>query len=772
MTRSSAPLFAPPPADSRRRALLRVALSYYLASGVSAAFGLLLISAGTYLALGSLAAAGAAVGVMVCIPPDQAAPRRGKLRSLLPAVLLGLPLFLAVQAVRDDPLLLGAVLVPATFFAFLGGAWGPRGAPLVISIMFAMVFSMAMPATAGNAIDSAAYFALGSGLYLLYATAANALLNGRYRVQLLADTLFDLASLMRDEAEGFELTPEGADGGREPLIGRRIADQAVLADHLQLARNLLLESPRTARRRQLAAMFLHVLEMRDHLLTIGLDLNAVRADPAQAPVLGELRAALLLLAAQTEAVGDALLGGSIPPPLLSLRPQLAALDCGEAANGVGPPSARTALATALARGLANRISNLSDELVALIALGRGDAEPDLAAVRLAWQLFVSPSAWSLWPLRSLWQLEAPPLRHALRAALAVGCGYALTFALPWASYGHWILLTIVVVLRGSLAQTLERRNSRVAGTFVGCLIAGGVLAAGLPLLVLLLVISIAQALAHGFVTRRYLVTSVAATVLSLVQVHLVHAGADPMFEVLERMADTLIGVGIAWAFSYVLPSWERTQVPALVTRTLAAHCRHARQALGLGQLAAVDNEPEIAWRLARREAHDSLSALVQATQRALAEPRAVRPPLQPLGQLVAHGYQMLAQLSAIKAMLLSDRGRLDPNRICNPLEAATARIEALIGVPPSLADESAPPAERRPGSGAITDGAPLVDELAALRQAEKNLADVALGDPFGNDLSPWLLRRLELVSDIAAQMREEAAEVLTELAHRERRPAC
>ena len=47
-----------------------------------------------------------------------------------------------------------------------------------------------------------------------------------------------------------------------------------------------------------------------------------------------------------------------------------------------------------------------------------------------------------------------------------------------------------------------------------------------------------------------------------------------MYEVSERIADTLIGCTIAWVFSYVLPSWERHQIPALVARTLAAQSNH------------------------------------------------------------------------------------------------------------------------------------------------------------------------------------------------------
>src|SRR4030095_1619780 len=128
---------------------------------------------------------------------------------------------------------------------------------------------------------------------------------------------------------------------------------------------------------------------------------------------------------------------------------------------------------------------------------------------------------------------------------------------------------------------------------------------------------------------------VAATVLGLVQAHMLNVGVSTAFALVERVADTVIGAALAWASCYVLPSWERNQIPNLVMRVLAAQARHARLALGLGQLRAVEASPELEWRLARREAYDSLSALVQATQRSLSEPRAVRPPLQALGVLLA-----------------------------------------------------------------------------------------------------------------------------------------
>src|SRR5690554_6817184 len=138
---------------------LRVLLSSYVTTGMSAGLGLLLISASAYLLLGQFAASVAAVGAIVCVPPDHAMPRRGKFVSLLPAALLGLPLFAGVQALHDMPLYLGLLLVPATFFAFLAGAWGQRGLPIVISIMFAMTFSMAVPQhlNSGNLLTTCLY---------------------------------------------------------------------------------------------------------------------------------------------------------------------------------------------------------------------------------------------------------------------------------------------------------------------------------------------------------------------------------------------------------------------------------------------------------------------------------------------------------------------------------------------------------------------------------------------------------------------------------------
>lgn len=710
----------------------RIAFSYYVTSGLCAAAGLFLVSAVMRMSLGSFAAAAASIGVIVVVPTDQPAPRAGKFWQMFPAALIGIPLFFAVRVLREEPAHLMLLLVPATFVAFLCAAWGRRGIPMSVSAMFAVLFAMAVPSRDGNseALLGTEYFAVGAIAYLLFATFANHALNGRYRVQLLADALLSMASLMRIQSAH----AIGASKPATPVdpVNQLLRAQAALADQLQIARDMLLESPQTPRRLKLAGMLLCLLEIRDRLLACELDVDLLGAHPDQLPVLQALQQGLGEYARQLDAIADALLWIRLPPAF----DYHAARSAGPVApDDVTQVSADSTSPEILARGLASRVGNIGKEIAALSALARGDASVDLSIIHSHWQMFISPTGWSWQPILGVWHWDAPPLRHAIRAALAIATAFVIALVLPWGTHAYWILITIVVVLRGSLAQTLERRNSRVAGTLLGSAIAGALLALHTNLFALTLILTLAQAVAHAFAIRRYLITAVAATVLALLQAHLLNAELSPAFDALERVADTLVGVGVAWAFSYVLPAWERTQIPALIARALEAQGRHARLSLEWGQLSEVDDRPELQWRLARREAYDSVSALVQAMQRCLSEPRAVRPPLEPLSRLLTHGYQLMAQLTAVKTMLVMRRGHLDLQKLQEPLKQTIIDIERLLA-----------------------NGVEVAVEPAVWRASA--VEPLTLPDPFGTEMTPWLLRRLNLATTLAQRLRDDARRVL------------
>jgi hypothetical protein len=108
----------------------------------------------------------------------------------------------------------------------------------------------------------------------------------------------------------------------------------------------------------------------------------------------------------------------------------------------------------------------------------------------------------------------------------------------------------------------------------------------------------------------------------------------------------------------------------------------------------------------------------------------VRPPLQDLERLLGHGYQLLAQLTAIKTMLLQRRDRLDFARLQPQLEQAKQAI-----------------------ARALKQGALQQHAIATLEETSPMLA---LPDVPEQDLTPWMQRRLQLAVDIAGELQADA----------------
>ncbi len=723
----------------RYEGFLRVVLSHYVANGLSVSLGLVFIMLLIFESAGLLGAASGAVGVLVTSLPDVPAPRRRKVMQMLPALLLGAPLFMLVQLTHHDELLLGMVLVAGTFLAVMLMAWGKRGGPLTFSLLFAMLFSMASPPTGTllQILEHGGWFTLGSVLYLIWGVLSNDALNARYRAQLLAECMDVIAQILRAQAQRFDPQADP-----QTVLSSLLAQQSALAELLQTTRDVVLESPTTPVRQRLAAMLLTLMEVRDQQLACDLDVAALLSHPSSVGSLVALREVLTTTARHMERLSLALLLGHNPQAMVSVVSQRAHLQT------LLPPRVLTALPPgpspeALLHNTVERVSRINDEIVKLAALARGDLAPELAAVRTNWQLFVGTTRWAWAPLLGQLTWRAPTLRYALRATLAMGVGYVVSLHLPWATHKYWILTTIVVVMRGNLAQTLERRNARVVGTLIGSVCVIAVLAMHPSARLLFLTIGLSMGLAHAFALRVYMVSTVASTLSGLLQAHLLRVGAVAVtgvasmapalsnsFAISERVADTLLGAALAWLFSYVLPAWERGQLPGLLRRNLHAQNQHAQRALALLEAAHTADVP---WRLARREAYDSLAALTQASQRSQSEPRQVRLSLAPLEAVQVRSYQLMAQLTAIKAMLLVRRSQLNEAVVIPALADATQTIRN------TLVDAVA---SDRMGDSAVIPITPATPSDAATASM--------LDD---DDLSPWLLRRLALACDMAFELK-------------------
>ena len=619
---------------------------------------------------------------------------------------------LAVDGLRSHPLALGAAIGGVAFVAMMTLAWGPRAGAVSFSPILSMIFSMAVP-PAGDPLAVAAWSACGGVAYLAWALVANTVLERRYRTLVLAQALRAAAQLFRSRADvlvAFRIEP-----GEAPPIRAWIAGEATLADRLQAARDLLYPATGSATWSRDAAILLRLIDLRDALLASRLDVDLLGADAAGRAMLERAALAMHAIAERLDATANGLRDGVPPADPIELAAEVARLDH---ATGIAPDDPRARLLPVLQ----GRLDRLDADVTRIHRLLHGEHEAlPLTAEQL--RGFVSPEGWPLRALRPHWRRDSLVLRHAVRMSLALTAAYFLALALPWGSHPYWLVLSVAVVLRGSLGDTLARRNARVAGTVLGCLVV--VALARVPSQEFQSgIFLVALGIAHSFVVQRYWLTATAASVMALLQSHLVNPAGG--FAIGERVADTFLGAGMAWLFSYVLPSWEQRRVPESIARVLRDLGDYAAHALRAGSGDPVEE------RSARRQAYESLAALAGALARSRVEPRGVRVPIRKLAQLLDHGERFMAHLSLVRHSL----ARLDDAR-------ETARVDAaLAGAVGAL-------------RGHLDLAAPDAD-AARSAAADAEALEMLPAEPPTHDVVPWLTRRLEQLVAEADDIRAAA----------------
>ncbi|CAM4039344.1 FUSC family protein [Roseateles saccharophilus] len=647
----------------------------------------------------------AAVGGAVCASlPDVPNPPQRVLPRVLPAAAAAALVTLLVGLADGSLALTVALVAVVAFLSLMALAWGLRAGPLSFTPVLAMVFAMAWDRTAGatSPVGHAAWVCLGGCVYALWARLSANVLRHRLRQLALANALRATERRLRSRAQRIA----GAVGGAEASIRASIADDVLLAEALQAARDQVFAARRSPRSRKQTDLVLGLIELRDLLLASRLDTELLGQDFPGRQWRAALAETLRQLADVLSALADSIAYG-VPLPDVSVdawREQLAAR---LTAVSAPPGDSRAHLVSALQ----SRLGHMLDDVAAMVARqgSTDDPESPWTPERLA--PFVSPEGWPLAALKPHLTLQSSVMRHALRSALALSLAYALGAFLPWAAHPFWLMLSVAVVLRGNLEQTLSRRNERIIGTVLGCLLV--LLLAHLhsvPLLSLCFIAAVGTA--HAYVNRRYRVAATAATLMALLQPLMLAPGSNPA--VVERLADTLIGAGLAWLFSFVLPSWERSATPRLAGQLRGALARHASNMLRW----APGAEEQLAQRLSRQQAYAALSALAATAQRTRVEPLSVRLPEAEVESALSHGYRLMALLGAVQHQVQRRGTRLDAARAETALPLARkACVDVLKGEPMTGAD----PAE-------IPDG-------------DAGAWPEHLGQ---QDLTPWLLRRLRL----------------------------
>ena len=471
----------------------------------------------------------------------------------------------------------------------------------------------------------------------------------------------------------------------ETAYGAAIRQQAALAEQLQSARALLLDRARRGSETlRLAATIGILLDAFDALVAAQRDVALIRDAPAAASLLQHIRAALRVGALDLDDLSLEILTTDRPtlPPdhqlaIDALEREAEKLEHSpverQAIEALGAVTRRLVVALGHIRRLETA---LSDDQTAEAAIGG----VDLAA-------FIPKRSYSLAVLGPHFTFASPVLRYSVRFALAMMAGAIVAQFLGNSGHGNWVLLTISVIMRANHGLTKQRRDDRVVGTLIGCVLAAGAVA-WLPAGALVAAQGLSLAVTHSFVRLNYMLTSVGASVTALVSLHLVQPGAGQP-RILARLADTLIGAAIAHLFSYVWPHWEFFEAPGIATRLQARLAAFA----GVALRPASPQE----YRLARKNMIEALAALSDSAGRMSIEPTATRKGLDEMAGLLIAAHGLVAELSAARLDARSGGPAAD--------EATRAWLQARLAPKPGVHDAPAPSGPIASAALAVIDAA-------------------------------------------------------------------
>lgn len=239
--------------------------------------------------------------------------------------------------------------------------------------------------------------------------------------------------------------------------------------------------------------------------------------------------------------------------------------------------------------------------------------------------------------------SSPLFRHGVRLGVALAAGFAVLH-LFHLEHGYWIMLTTVFVCQPSYGDTIARMGQRIVGSALG-VIAGWALIRLFPLPLIQMLLAVAAGV-FFFVLRstRYTAATVCMTLFVLLSFHQV---MDSASLIVPRLIDTAIGSVIAGlAVLLVLPHWQARRMHETVASSLREQGAYlaaiaAQYRSGVGDT--------LAYRLARRDAHNADAALATAIHEMLREPGFARPQSEAALRFLIHSHTLLNYLSALGA---------------------------------------------------------------------------------------------------------------------------
>jgi uncharacterized membrane protein (TIGR01666 family) len=615
--------------------------SQYFNDGIRITIGVLLPSLISYHYGYTTIGIALSLGALCVSIPDNPGPVDHRRNAML--ITLGLSVVMAVlTGILSHYTWLLALFIFASCFLFsMLNVFGTRAASVGVSVLIILILGIDTKVSFIQTLEYAGFIMAGGIWYFLLSIANQSLRPYRPAEQTLGECVMEVAKFIRIKAAFYK---EGADIDQnyKELLDQQVVvnqHQENVRDILFRTRKLLRDTSPTGRR--LLLTFVDLIDLYEQTNATHYSYTEIHRQYGQTQILPYLNAIIVELAEELEQIGEGLHNHEHSKPIHDFRPRLALIKdkMGEIEAG--------GLNTLMLKRILINLRNIATRIHRIYEYEQRQTPlPEVRSKELP--RFVAPQLvdWDLF--RANLSLDSSHFRHAARVAIVCLLAYVFTQTVSEGPHSYWILLTIIVILKPGFSLTKQRNIERVIGTVAGGLIGIGVLfffpgeTARFTFLVLFMLLS------YSFIRLKYVVSVLFMTPYILIVFSFTTNYNDAVVT-WERIIDTLIGAGAAFAASYfVFPSWESYQLRTSIVDMLSANVMYLQKVIER------DNQNEMsqsAYRLARKDLFVHTAHLTTAFQRMLSEPKSKQQQADTLYRFGVLNHQLSSYLATLSQQM-------------------------------------------------------------------------------------------------------------------------
>ena len=639
---------------------LRITLGVLLPAIVLSQFGLM--TKGVLLSLG-------AFGVSITDSPGPVQHRRN---GLLVCSIFAFLVSLLTGFLRPYEILLGLEIFVLCFFFSMFSVYGTRAGSIGTAALLVLVLTINKDFGTGN-VPLTALLVLAGGLwYLLLSLLFSKIMPYRAAQQALGECIHETAKFLRLKAAFYHPANQLDDDYRQV-----VAQQVAVSEKQDAVREMLFKSRQMVRDftnigRRLVLTFVDTVDLYEQVMTIHYDYAALRKRFGKTGILEEVARIIELMADELDELGLSIQSNKRYKATFDLMPQVEELkEKIDRFEQEHPEESSLPLKKILVnlRNLQQRLQEIQHNYAS-----KAKASDEKLDGKIEYSRFVSSQSFQFKIFRHNLDLRSAIFKHALRMAVACTIGFAITRVIDYGQHSYWILLTIVIILKPAFSLTRQRNYQRLMGTFIGGVLGVLILFFIKDMTIQFILMVIFLLGTYTFLRINYMLMVVCVTPFVLVLFNFL--GTSGWDLVKERVIDTLLGCGIAFAANYVIfPNWESAQLKQLVLEVAKANALYLHQLTERLSGKPIEMQD---YKLSRKRVYVSAANLSAAFQRMLSEPKTKQQHSKEVYEYVVLNHILSSYIATVVSTIMERPPQLYPTAFLRPARRALTVLQESL----------------------------------------------------------------------------------------------